>query len=249
MPWVRARVRGTSVFARVDEAGRLVAEGGRVEVRYQPRDGRLYRAVATNVEIVDATVLPDEVCGPASEVSRDGGRSGASARAPSARSAPGAAPAGALPEPLPTEPPQGAALAYSDGACSGNPGPAGLGVVVVTPTERIEIAEFLGEGTNNIAELTAVLRALEAIDPAVPARIYTDSRYAIGVIQQGWKAKANTQLVEALRRRIAGRRVELRYVPGHAGVELNERADALARQAIATRANDRRVTTREKSAP
>ncbi|MBM4375314.1 MAG: ribonuclease HI [Deltaproteobacteria bacterium] len=242
MPWVRGKVRGTSVYARVDETGRLATVGGRVEIRYQPRDGRLYRAVAANVVIVDATVLPDDTCAPAEEAARDGAkrqvRGGASSgpRATAARAAAAAPP--------PTEPPPSSALAYSDGACSGNPGPAGLGVVVVTEGERIEVSEFLGQATNNVAELTAVLRALEAIDPKTPAVIYTDSRYAIGVVQQGWKAKANTELVAELRRRLVGREVELRYVPGHAGVELNERADALARLAISRRASERRVAPR-----
>ncbi|MBM4357328.1 MAG: reverse transcriptase-like protein [Deltaproteobacteria bacterium] len=279
MPWVRAKVRGTSVYARVDDEGRLAASGGRVEIRYQPRDGRLYRAVAANVSIVDATILPEETCGPAEEVQRDGAgaKGGASVRSasaagrsaspagrsaspagrsasPAGRSASpagrSASPAGrsastasASPTNLPTAPPPDEALAYSDGACSGNPGPAGLGVVVIARGERIEVSEYLGQATNNVAELTAVLRAVEAIEPTMPLVIYTDSRYAIGVVQQGWKAKANTELVAELRRRIVGRRVELRYVPGHAGVELNERADALARLAISRRASDRRSVT------
>jgi len=251
MPWVRAKVRGTSVYARVDDEGRLAASGGRVEIRYQPRDGRLYRAVAANVSIVDATILPEETCGPAEEVQRDGAgaKGGASVRSasPAGRSASpagrSASTASASPTNLPTAPPPDEALAYSDGACSGNPGPAGLGVVVIARGERIEVSEYLGQATNNVAELTAVLRAVEAIEPTMPLVIYTDSRYAIGVVQQGWKAKANTELVAELRRRIVGRRVELRYVPGHAGVELNERADALARLAISRRASDRRSVT------
>jgi ribonuclease HI len=245
MPWVRAKVRGTNVYARVDEGGRLAADGGRVEIRYQPRDGRLYRAVASNVSIVDATLLPEDTCTPAEEVKRDAPKAKAAARGTRGSTATAAAPSSTPP----TEPAPNAALAYSDGACSGNPGPAGLGVVVVTEGERIELSEYLGQATNNVAELTAVLRAIEAIAPTTPLVVYTDSRYAIGVIQQGWKAKANTELVAELRQRIVGRKVELRYVPGHAGVELNERADVLARQAITRRASDRRVASRAKAAP
>lgn len=241
MPWLRAKVRGTPVYARADETGRLAESGGRVEIRYQPRDGRLYRAVAANVVVVDPTVLPDDTCAPAEEVSRDAAKT---PRGAATGGRPKAAAATSPSGPPPTEPPPNAALAYSDGACSGNPGPAGLGVVVVTAAERIEVSEYLGQATNNVAELTAVLRALEAIDPTVPAVIYTDSRYAIGVVQQGWKAKANTELVAELRRRLVGRTVELRYVPGHAGVELNERADVLARLAITRRASERHVAPR-----
>jgi ribonuclease HI len=129
--------------------------------------------------------------------------------------------------------------AYTDGACSGNPGPAGLGVVLLGPRGTAhEAYEYLGTATNNIAELTAILRALEATDGAGPVTIHTDSQYAIGVLQKGWKAKANTELVARIRAALSRRRgVRLVYVPGHAGVPLNERADELARMAIRTRSS------------
>jgi ribonuclease HI len=132
----------------------------------------------------------------------------------------------------------GAVVAYADGACSGNPGPAGLGVVLLDGDRREELSEYLGTGTNNIAELTAILRVAERLRgaPARPVHIYTDSSYAIGLLSKGWKAKANQALVAEVRaalRRLAA--VTLHYVPGHAGVPLNERADALARQAVQTR--------------
>jgi ribonuclease HI len=187
--------------------------------------------------VVDPQPLPDDTCAPAEEVKRedrqprDDGNGATRARAKRAAST----------REHPTTPAPNTALAYSDGACSGNPGPAGLGVVIVTESERIELSEYLGTATNNIAELTAVLRAIEAIRPAIPTVIYTDSSYAIGVLQKGWKAKANVELVDRLRREIGKRDVELHYVPGHAGVELNERADELARLAIETRASGRVV--------
>ncbi len=133
--------------------------------------------------------------------------------------------------------PQGAWIAYTDGACSGNPGPAGAGVVLVSPEgETHEGLEYLGMATNNVAELTAILRAAEWLPPGpAPAVVHTDSQYAIGVLQKGWKAKANGELVAKARQAVRERQVRLVYVPGHSGVPLNERADALAREAIATR--------------
>ena len=119
---------------------------------------------------------------------------------------------------------------YTDGACSGNPGPCGIGVVYDANGRRKELSEFLGQGTNNIAELTAILRAAEAVEnPDFAVNIYTDSQYAIGVLSKGWKAKANQELV-ALTKQALSRlsKVQLHYVRGHAGVELNERADELA---------------------
>ena len=129
---------------------------------------------------------------------------------------------------------------YSDGACSGNPGPAGLGVVLIRGERRTEISGWLGDGTNNIAELRAIEAALLRIeDMATPVDLYTDSSYSIGVLTQGWKAKANIPLVQRIRG-IVARFQDLRFhwVRGHVGVEENERADALARTAIENRATE-----------
>jgi ribonuclease HI len=135
------------------------------------------------------------------------------------------------------EPRANAWNAFTDGACSGNPGPAGAGVVIVSPDGKTsEGLEYLGEATNNVAELTAILRALEWIpEVARSIVVHTDSQYAIGVLQKGWRAKANQELVLRTRKLIEARQARLVYVPGHQGVPLNERADSLAREAIETR--------------
>jgi ribonuclease HI len=110
-------------------------------------------------------------------------------------------------------------------------------VVLVSPDgTKSEGFEYLGDATNNVAELTAILRALEWIPSAARAIvIHTDSQYAIGVLQKGWRAKANQELVLRTRQQLETRHARLAYVPGHQGVPLNERADALAREAIETR--------------
>ena len=247
MPWVRASLRGQTVYARADAAGAFAAEeGGGVEIRYKPHDGRRYKARADNLTVVDPKVLPDDTCGPAEAVVKaragEPSEGGAGAPAPagpgrSQRKAPAKGATGAAPVP------EGAVIVYADGACSGNPGPAGLGVVIIDGGRRIERSEFLGTATNNIAELTAILRSLEEVDdPGRPIVIHTDSQYSIGVLQKGWKAKANAELIASLRDALAARpRVRLVYVPGHAGVLLNERADALAREAVRERASRRAV--------
>ncbi|MGA2447782.1 MAG: ribonuclease H [Polyangiaceae bacterium] len=219
MPWVEATLRGQSVLARARADGTLDSVGGRVEIRYGKSGGRAYRAGVGNLVVEPgATVLADDACAPASPA---GAISGGRTRA-------GAAPVS------PREP--GAWRAYTDGACSGNPGPAGSGVVLVSPDGKIrEGFESLGQATNNVAELTAILRALEWIpDSAVAIVVYTDSQYAIGVLQKGWKAKANQDLVATAKRAVAERNARLVYVPGHEGVPLNERADELAREAVRT---------------
>lgn len=133
------------------------------------------------------------------------------------------------------EVPDGVIAAWVDGACSRNPGPAGAGVVLLFRGRRREISRFLGPDlTNNIAELTAARIALQEIRrPEFPVRIHTDSAYLIGVLTARWKATKNTELIEAIRAdMVRFSDVTFVKVPGHAGFVENERADALARQAI-----------------
>src|SRR4051812_32432038 len=83
MPWVRALLREQKIYARADEKGALVADNGRVEIRYKPNDGRRYEARAANLTIVDATPLPDSTCGEAATVEKaDKSAATASAAAP-----------------------------------------------------------------------------------------------------------------------------------------------------------------------
>jgi ribonuclease HI len=237
VPWVKAALRGQRVFARADASGALVAPGGRVEIRYNANDGRMYQARPDNLEILDPKPLPDETCGAAETVVKptkvEDGSAGGTATAKKAKTI-------APPSMAPATSPAGAIIVYADGACSGNPGPCGLGFVLVDGDRRVELSEYLGVGTNNIAELTAVLRALREPPLDRVMMIYTDSQYTIGVVQKGWKAKANQALVAELRAAVGARpNARLSYVPGHAGVLLNERADALAREAVTSRATRR----------
>ncbi len=223
MGWRRMRLRNAEVLARCDESGQLVQTDGRVEIRYKPNDGRAYFAAASNLRPASNTsVEADSFCGPGEAVKK-GSKT-------SRKKANGSAP----------ETPEGdEILAYADGACSGNPGPAGLGVVALFGDQKRELSEYIGEATNNIAELTAILRAVElATELRKPLRLYTDSQYSIGVLTQGWKAKANKELVAEVRDAIARHAdSELFHVRGHEGVKLNEEADELAVRAVQNRAS------------
>lgn len=228
MPWVKATLRGNKVYARIAENGAL-GEGA-VEIRYKLGDARAYRAQAKNLQVQAGEVLADDAFPEAqfAEPKAAGAKAGGASRKAEAKVAHEA-----------REIPPDFYVAYTDGACSGNPGPAGSGMLVMTPggLESRESYEYLGIGTNNIAELTAILRAAEAVPEHAPLIIHTDSSYAIGVLSKGWKAKANQELIAKIKATLAKRKpaASLVYVPGHLGVPGNERADELAREAIRTR--------------
>jgi ribonuclease HI len=225
-------LRDQKVWAQVDADGEpLAGPGGRVEIRYHLDDPRAYRAARANLRAIPGQE-PVEIRAPAA------GHRGAAPRPAAAPPSPALRPA-RPPAPVPrSDAGESPIVVYTDGACTGNPGPMGIGVVLVADGLRKEISEYLGTGTNNIAELTAVLRALEAIkDRDRSVRIHADSAYVIGVLARGFKAKANVELIGRIKQLMAPFR-DLRFVKveGHAGVAENERCDELAREAIARRA-------------
>jgi ribonuclease HI len=134
---------------------------------------------------------------------------------------------------------------YSDGACRGNPGPGGWGVLLRSGGREKEL--FGGEAatTNNRMELTAVIRALEALKRPSRVKLYTDSQYVQKGISEwvrGWKRKGwitadrkpvkNVDLWKRLDELNALHEVEWKWVRGHAGHPENERADRLANRGI-----------------
>jgi len=125
-------------------------------------------------------------------------------------------------------------LIFTDGASSGNPGPAGIGVVMRFGKYQKEISEYIGLATNNIAELKAIQAGLQAVKKTdLPVLIFTDSRYAYGVLTLGWKAKANREMVQSIKKMMKKfKNLKIVKIKGHAGDEGNERADFLATSAI-----------------
>jgi ribonuclease HI len=215
------KFKGERVWVRADESGKPELDGaGRAEMKYRETDNKSYRPLAGNL-------LPDE-----------GG--GGEAAAPAARPSSSGRARSATPAPARASKASGDSLdLWTDGACSGNPGPMGIGVVAVDHGKRREHGEYLGVGTNNIAELTAIDRALDLAGAEAGTRrlrIHTDSAYSIGVLSKGWKAKANQELIARMRRRLATLpNVEFVKVSGHSGIPENERCDQLARDAITGR--------------
>ncbi len=134
---------------------------------------------------------------------------------------------------------------YTDGACRGNPGPGGWAALLIMGENQKELNGAEGLTTNNRMELTAVIRALQALKRPVQARIYTDSEYVRrgitewvpGWKQRGWrtadkKPVKNQDLWQQLDELAARHQLEWRWVKGHSGVPGNERVDHLANAAI-----------------
>jgi ribonuclease HI len=134
---------------------------------------------------------------------------------------------------------------YTDGACSGNPGPGGWGAILISGGHEREIMGGEILTTNNRMEMTAAIRALEALKRPCKVELHTDSQYLRQGITEwlaGWKARGwrtadkkpvkNEDLWRELDAARARHDVSWRWVKGHAGHPLNERADALARAGL-----------------
>lgn len=212
--WQRMRFKTNKVWMATDEQGHPLVEKGKVLIKYQLNQPHEY------------WVRPDSV------VALDAGGDQAGAAKPAPRKKP--KPRGSETTPISENERENAICIYTDGACSGNPGPAGIGVVMRYKGNHKEISRYLGSATNNIAELEAIKAGLKAVkNRKLPVILYTDSSYALGLLTKGWKAKQNTELVAEIRK-LAASFPKLRFVKvkGHAGDPDNERADRLAVQAV-----------------
>ncbi len=124
-------------------------------------------------------------------------------------------------------------VVYADGACLGNPGPGGWGVVVAEPAS--EYRELSGgpypATTNNKMEITAATEGLRAVEPGSDVLVRSDSEYVVKTMTLGWKRNTNQEFWRDLDREVAARKVRFEWVRGHAGDKNNERADKLAASA------------------
>lgn len=130
---------------------------------------------------------------------------------------------------------------YTDGACSGNPGPGGFAAILLFDGKEKTVSGGEQDTTNNRMELMAVIEGLSSLNEPCEVELYTDSKYVqqaitLGWIEdwekRGWKRKTgpllNPELWQRLNELLKKHRVTARWVEGHAGVELNERADKIA---------------------
>ena len=131
---------------------------------------------------------------------------------------------------------------YTDGACSGNPGPGGWGAILMYGTHKKELSGGEPNTTNNRMELTAVIRGLEALNEPCVVELYSDSKYVIDALEKGWargwkargwvkgdkKPALNPDLWERLLELCGYHQVRLHWVKGHATNPYNNRCDELA---------------------
>lgn len=131
---------------------------------------------------------------------------------------------------------------YTDGACSGNPGPGGYGVLLISGTNRKELSGGEAETTNNRMELTAVIVGLEALKRRCVVTLYSDSKYVVDMVEQDWmkrwrangwrrsktEAAKNADLLERLWALLQRHEVRFVWVKGHASNPMNNRCDELA---------------------
>jgi len=141
--------------------------------------------------------------------------------------------------------PQRTVIIYTDGACSGNPGPGGWGSILMYKGHRRELSGGETDTTNNRMEMMAVIKALETLKRPCNITLHTDSTYVMkGMTEwlEGWKTRnwrtagkkpvKNVDLWQRLETAIDAHQVKWVWVKGHSGVPENERADFLATQAI-----------------
>lgn len=236
MPWQRMMFRNDPVWVLVGDDGRLVLDrDGRAEMKYRETDTKTYRPGPANLLPApeEAATLRSDSVRPAGPSAARAPRARAASEAPKTMSSSVGAGGGTRTPPI---------MVWTDGACSGNPGPMGIGVVVTEGAWRQEASEYLGVGTNNIAELVAIERGLELATTRIASatqrvRVHSDSSYALGLLGKGWKAKANQELVARIRRAVEAfpAAIDFVKVAGHAGVPENERCDQLARRAVELR--------------
>ncbi len=137
-------------------------------------------------------------------------------------------------------------ILYTDGACSGNPGPGGWAAVLLWGERRKEISGFAPSTTNNRMELTALLEGLRALKTPCTVQVHSDSTYVVNAFRQGWLTRwqkngwrtsqggsvENQDLWQAIMQAKEPHDVQFHWVKGHARSQENNRCDELAREAI-----------------
>jgi ribonuclease HI len=216
--WQRMRFKNNKVWVAVDNEGKPIVKNGKYLIKYQLAQDYEYWVHPNGVRPIDSPQIESQ-------------------SSPSASPPKKKVPATEYLSDTQETIDQDTVCIYTDGASSGNPGPAGIGILMRFGSHEKEISNFIGNTTNNIAELEAIrIGLLELKKKDLPVRIFTDSNYAYGVLVLGWKARKNQKLIRSIKNLMSAfRNIKLIKVKGHEGLEGNERADFLATSAIKNR--------------
>ncbi|MGB5748602.1 MAG: ribonuclease H [Desulfobacterales bacterium] len=216
--WQRMWFKTNKVWVAVDAQGKPVTKDGKVLIKYQLKQDYEYWVKKNNVSPIDCPP-------PKTKLQKKGGNRNKK----SANHKPTAAS-----EPWDESAYEDKICVFTDGASSGNPGPSGIGVVLCYGEHEKEISQFIGNATNNIAELKAIDAGLGALkNRDIPVRLFTDSKYAYGLLELNWKPKKNRQLIDSIKKKMTGfKDLKIIKVKGHSGHPGNEKADYLATLAI-----------------
>ena len=253
MGWRRAEFKEQKVWVEVDADGKPKVESGRVPIRYQASvQAKVYRAGAGRVTVDDGAPIENLGAGTAADTKpkAKGGSGRASGFGKAGtRTATQAAMAAEVAQKEIAALRGKAVIAFSDGACRGNPGPAGAGAMIELPDGTRWVASLhLGRQTNNVAELSAIGLVIDLLEEAgvgqdTNVAIFSDSSYANGVLVKKWKAKANQALIAEVKDRLQSwPRLQIRWIAGHVGVDGNEIADELANRGVEGHSDLRKVT-------
>jgi ribonuclease HI len=212
--------KGNKVWAAVNADGSPRIDGGRVLIKYRQDQEYEYRVNPRNLSPLEGSPPP--------QTGRPGPPAASGPKEKSKRRA------ARMPASEQVDIPDNAIRIYTDGASSGNPGPAGIGVLLSHGEHCKEISKYIGKTTNNVAELEAIRAGLQEVKKrGLPVRLFTDSGYAFGLLVLGWKPKKNRKLIaDILRLMTTFKDLKLIKVKGHAGDSGNERADHLATAAV-----------------
>jgi ribonuclease HI len=218
--WKRMRFKKNKVWLAVDPNEKPVVRDGKVLIKYQLDQEHEYWVHQNNVKPLKASSvisLPDK------DKKIENGKTFSRRKA-----------TGSASDKISLNASKDTIHVYTDGASAGNPGPSGIGIVLRFGQHEKEISKYIGMATNNIAELEAIREGLLQIKQThLPVRIFTDSRYAQGVLSLGWKARKNKEIIQSIKKAMSAfSDIKLIKVKGHGGIEGNERADVLATSAI-----------------